>query len=83
MSLQLLGRVTGFTVELTSLLSCSLPTLTLTHTYALIQDVLCFFTKNVKEQYSSKEDTMLHHNADGSHLREECVVGDLIRYHCL
>lgn len=73
MSLQLLGGVTGFTVEL-SLLSCSLPTLT----HTLIQHVLCFFNKNVKEFYSSKAPryvTML--------IRAECMIDGLIGYHCL
>lgn len=47
-----------------------------------MQDVLGFFTKNVKELYTSKEDTMLCHSYDGSHLREE-LIGGLVSYHCL
>lgn len=82
-STSFLGRVIGFTAELFSPLSCFSPAHTHTRTDTLRQDVCCFFTKNVKELCSNKEDTMLCHNADGSHLREECVIGGLISYHCL
>lgn len=57
MSPQLLRGVTGLTVELFSLLSCSLPTIA--HTDALRQGVLCFFTKGVEGLYTRKEDNML------------------------